>query len=202
MLSRVNRIPSSSQVRKTLAMAADFHWKIIFLLALGSEVWEPFQTSEAADVTPAPRLPAVTGKDLNGKPWKAPADFTADRTLVILGYEQEQQAAIDTWTAGMGLTQPGNTLPWVEMPVIDEPGMVMRWIIDTGMQRGIPNKDARSHVWTVYSDRKAFLKSCEIDSVNDIHVLVVARDGAILAKESGPHTDEAAARILKALSGE
>lgn len=161
-----------------------------------------FSTSEAVEAMPAPRLPAVTGKDLNGKPWKAPAEFPADRTLVILGYEQEQQAAIDTWTAGMGLTKPANSLPWVEMPVIDEPGMVMRWIIDAGMQRGIPGQAARSHVWTAYTDRKAFLKSCGIDSVTDIHVLVVARDGAILAMETGRHTDAAAARIAKVLRGE
>ena len=183
-------------------MATRFRWSSIALLALGSGAWEPFPTSEAADVTPAPRLPVVTGKDLNGKPWKAPADFPADRTLVILGYEQQQQAVIDTWTAGMELTKPGNTVPWIEMPVIDEPGMVMRWIIDAGMQSGIPGKDARSHVWTAYTDRKAFLTSCGIDSVQDIHVLVVARDGAILAMESGRHTDDAAARILRVLHGE
>lgn len=52
------------------------------------------------------------------------------------------------------------------------------------MQRGIPGQDARSHVWTAYTDRKAFLESCGIDSVNEIHVLVVTRDGAILAMES------------------
>jgi len=183
-------------------MATRRHSFIMGLSAIVSAALGAFPTSEAADVMPAPRLPAVTGKDLNGKPWKAPADFPADRTLVMLGYEQEQQAAIDTWTAGMKLTQPGNTLPWIEMPVIDEPGMVMRWIIDTGMQRGIPGKDARGHVWTAYTDRKAFLKSCGIDSVNDIHVLVVARDGAILAMETGRHTDDAAARILNVLRGE
>jgi len=182
-------------------MATHVRWSIIALLALVSGEWEPFPTSEAADVTPAPCLPTVTGKDLNGKPWKAPADFPADRTLVILGYEQEQQAAIDTWTAGMGLTKPGNTLPWIEMPVIDEPGMVMRWVIDTGMQSGILGKDARSHVWTAYTDRQAFLKSCGIDSMKDIHVLVAARDGAILAMETGRHTEDAAARILAALRG-
>ena len=97
-----------------------------FALALVAATLRLCSISEAADAMPAPRLPAVTGKDLNGKPWKAPADFPGDRTLVILGYEQEQQAAIDTWTAGLGLTQPANTLPWIEMPVIDEPGMVMR----------------------------------------------------------------------------
>ena len=182
-------------------MAARRRSCLVILSALVSAASGAFLTSEAADVTAAPRLPNVTGKDLNGKPWKAPADFAADRTLVILGYEQEQQAAIDTWTAGMGLTKPGNTLPWIEMPVIDEPGMVMRWVIDTGMRSGISGNEARSHVWTAYTDRKAFLKSCGIDSVNDIHVLVVARDGAILAMETGRHTDDAAARLLKVLCG-
>jgi len=183
-------------------MTNRFCWLIISLLA----VWIPAPgvalTSEAADVNAVPHFPTVNGKDLNGKPWKAPTHFPAERTLVILGFEQEQQAAIDTWTAGMALSQPGNTVPWIEMPVIDEPGMVMRWIIDTGMQRGIAGEDARSHVWTAYTDRKAFLRSCRIDSVNDIHVLVVTRDGAILAMESGRHTDAAAARLLTALRGD
>lgn len=183
-------------------MKARFRWFIIALLALGTATRDLLPTAEAADVTPAPRLPAVTGKDLNGVPWKAPAGFPADRTLVILGYEQEQQATIDTWASGMGLTEPGNRLPWIEMPVIDDPGMVMRWIIDTGMQRGIADKNARGHVWTAYTDRKAFLKSCGIDSVADIHVLVVARDGTILASETGRHSEAAAARVLKVLRDE
>jgi len=183
-------------------MTKRFLASILSLLAIGIAAPGVCSASEATDTMPAPRLPAVTGKDLNGKPWKAPADFPGDRTLVILGYEQEQQEAIDTWTAGMGLTKPENSLPWVEMPVIDEPGMVMRWIIDTGMQRGIPDQDIRSHVWTAYTDRKAFLKSCGIDSVSDIHVLVVDRAGRILAMETGRHTDAAAARIAKLLRGE
>jgi phosphoribosylformimino-5-aminoimidazole carboxamide ribonucleotide (ProFAR) isomerase len=137
--------------------------------------------------------------DATGKPWKAPADFPGDRTLVILGYEEEQQSAIDTWTTGMGLTQPTNTLAWIEMPVIDEPGMVMRWIIDTGMQRGIPDQEIRSHVWTVYTDRAKFQASCGIESMADIHVLVVARDGTILAGETGRHTEAAAARLRQVL---
>ena len=170
-----------------------------FALALVAATLRLCSISEAADAMPAPRLPAVTGKDLNGKPWKAPADFPGDRTLVILGYEQEQQEAIDTWTAGMGLTKPENPLPWVEMPVIDEPGMVMRWIIDTGMQRGIPDREIRSHVWTAYTDRTRFLASCGVDSMADIHVLVVARDGTILAMETGRHTDAAAARLRQVL---
>ena len=177
-------------------MTPRFSASLFGLLAIGSLGWPERPDARAAEM---PTLPAVAGKDLNGEPWKAPANLPGDRTLVILGCEQEQQAAIDTWTAGLGLTQPANTLPWIEMPVIDEPGMVMRWIIDTGMQRGIPDREIRSHVWTVYTDRAKFLASCGIDSMADIHVLVVARDGTILARETGRHTEAAAARLMQAL---
>lgn len=183
-------------------MTTRHHSAVIALLGTMAAAMGMFPRSEAADVMPGRRMPVVAGKDLNGKAWNAPAGFPAERTLVILGYEQEQQADIDTWTAGMGLARPDNTLPWVEMPVIDEPGMIMRWVIDTGMQRGIPGKDARSHVWTAYTDRKGFLKSCGIESMSDIHVLVVARDGTILAMESGRHSEDAATRLVKVLQGE
>ena len=180
-------------------MTPRYSASLLALLALGGLGWSDVPHALAAD---GPRLPPVTGKDLNGEPWQAPAEFPGDRTLVILGYEQEQQAAIDTWTAGMGLTQPANTLPWIEMPVIDEPGVVMRWIIDTGMQRGIPDREVRGHVWTAYTDRKKFLASCGIDSMLEIHVLVVARDGRILALEKGRHTEAAAARLRKVMGGD
>lgn len=175
---------------------------LVAMLAFGIVPWARTDRMMAADMPPRPRMPAVSGKDLNGKPWKAPAGLPADRTIVILGYEQEQQEAIDTWTAGMGLARPSNEWPWVEMPVIDEPGIVMRWIIDTGMQRGIPDKSARGRVWTAYTDRRKFLASCGIDSMEEIHVLVVARDGTILSMETGRYSEEAAARLLEVLQAE
>jgi len=178
------------------------HRSVVALLALGMAASGIPSNGEATAVKPGARLPVVTGKDLNGKAWKAPADFPGGRTLVILGYEQEQQKEIDTWTAALGLTRRGNQLPWVEMPVIDDPGVVMRWIIDTGMQRGIPDREIRSHVWTVYTERKAFLESCGIESVDAIHVLVVTREGEVLAMESGAYTDEAGRRLLAVVDSE
>jgi len=181
---------------------ADFFRSFAALLALGIAPWGVALKSEAAEVKSGARLPEVSGKDLNGKAWKAPTEFPGGRTLVILGYEEAQQKEIDTWTAGLGLTQRENKLPWIEMPVIDEPGVIMRWIIDTGMQRGIPDREIRSHVWTAYVERQAFLKSCGIESMRAIHVLVVTRAGDVLAMESGSYSKEAAARIRAVIGPE
>jgi len=145
------------------------------------------------------KMPAVSGKDLNGTPWSVPMGLPAERTLVLLGFDEPQQEAIDTWTQGLGLDQPSNTIPWVEMPLIENPGMFMRWFIDTGMRGGIKGRYQRSHVWTAYTDKKAFLQSCGITSESQIRVLVVDRTGRILQSESGEYTKEGAARILLAL---
>jgi ClpP class serine protease len=75
----------------------------------------------------------------------------------------------------------------------------MHWFIDTGMRGGIKDRFQRSHVWTAYTDKKAFLQSCGIKSENKIQVLVVDRTGRILHAESGEYTKEGAARILSAL---
>ena len=144
-------------------------------------------------------MPFTTGKDLNSVPWSVPKGLPAERTLVLIGFDEPQQAAIDTWTQGLGLDQPTNTIPWVEMPLIDNPGMFMRWFIDTGMRGGIKGRFQRSHVWTAYTDKKAFLNSCGITSEKDIRVLVVDRTGRIKASEAGGYTKEGAARLLKSL---
>jgi hypothetical protein len=85
------------------------------------------------------------------------------------------------------------------MPLIDNPGMFMRWFIDTGMRGGIKGRFQRSHVWTAYTDKKAFLQSCGITSESEIRVLVVDRSGEIIHSESGAYTKEGAAKLLKAL---
>ena len=106
------------------------------------------------------RMPGVTGKDLNGTPWVAPSGLPGDRTLVLVGFAESQQEAIDTWTQGLGLNASSNSIPWVEMPLIENPSMLMRWFINTGMRGGVKDQSIRSHIWTAYTDKKAFMRSC------------------------------------------
>ena len=140
-------------------------------------------------------FPRVSGKDLNNKPWTAPVDFPGERTLVVIAFEEVQQADVDTWTEGLGLSAPANNIPWIEMPLINNPGMLMRWFINTGMKGGIPNKEVRSHVWTAYTDKKAFMQACGMPSEKVIYALVVDRKGMILAMESGNYSKLAAVRL-------
>ena len=113
----------------------------------------------------------------------------------MIAFEEVQQADVDTWTEGLGLSAPANNIPWIEMPLINNPGMLMRWFINTGMKGGIPNKELRSHVWTAYTDKKAFMQACGMPSEKVIYALVVDRKGMILAMESGNYSKLAAVRL-------
>jgi hypothetical protein len=157
--------------------------------------------SAANAETPA-FFPQVSGKDLNYKPWTAPTDFPGARTLVLLAFQREQQGNVDTWTEGLGLNAPSNTYPWIEMPLIENPGMFMRWFINTGMRGGIPNKQVRSQVWTAYTNKKAFLQGCGLSSEKVVYALVVDRTGKIHAVEAGDYSKEAAERLAQSLRAE
>jgi hypothetical protein len=142
-------------------------------------------------------MPSSTGKDLNGTPWVVPEGLPGNETLILIGFDEPQQADIDTWTEELGLSSPSNHIPWIEMPLINNPGMFMRWFINTGMKGGIPSKEVRSHVWTAYTDKKAFMQSCGMPSEEVVYALVVNRKGKILAMEQGDFSKTAAARLMR-----
>lgn len=145
------------------------------------------------------RMPVMAGNDLNGRPWVVPAGLPGGKTLVLVGFEESQQEAIDTWTQGLGLNTSNNSIPWIEMPLIENPGMLMRWFINTGMRNGIKDPETRSHIWTAYTDKKSFMRSCGVVSDETIFAMVVDRSGQVLLIEQGTYSMGGETRLLKAL---
>ena len=133
-------------------------------------------------------FPSVSGKDLNGKSWIAPSGFPGERTLVVIGFEEEQQVGIDSWFEGMEVRDPASRISWIE-----------RWIINTGMRGGIPSKEVRAHVWTAYTKKKAFMEACGMTFTKDVYALVVDRSGKIIAMESGNYSKKGAEVLREAL---
>jgi hypothetical protein len=143
-------------------------------------------------------LPPITASDLNKKKISWPRDLTADRTLLIIAFDRAQQAQVDGWVAGLRLKAPGAP-PWYEVPLINNPGGIIRSFIDGGMRRGIPNVQDRAHVVTLYGDKKAVMKAMALTSEKTVHALVVDRTGRILARVSGAYSVADALLITRAL---
>ncbi len=144
-------------------------------------------------------FPVLHSKDLNGRELQLPHDLPGARTIVLVAWQREQQTNLDGWSAGLQLSN--GKLPWVELPVINDPGAIARWFINTGMRRGIKDHEVWQHVVTLYTSKAAFNAALGITSEKQVQALVVDRDGNVLAREIGDYTPEGAARLKAALQG-
>jgi hypothetical protein len=157
--------------------------------------------------TPA-RFPAVGGRTLLGLELALPGELPADRTLVVVAFKQWHQARVDRWiaravAAGVPPTTLGGTGPVpvavVEVPVLSSQWRPVRRFIDGGMTAGIGDPDVLARTITVYTNVAAFQRSLAILDSDDVHALVVTRDGAVLARGHGDPDDASWDAIASAL---
>ena len=142
-------------------------------------------------------LPQIESKDLDGRILHLPAELPGERTIVLVAFERKQQSNVDTWTKGLRLA--GNSLPWLELPVIDDPGALARWFIVIGMRRGIKEHALWHHVVTLYTDKEALKAALGIVSEKEVYAMVLDREGLVLSQVAGDCTEAGAAQILEAL---
>lgn len=148
-----------------------------------------------ADTAPVAHLPALQAKDLNGRMLALPKDLPGDRTIAIVALQREQQANVDTWTRGLKL--PESSLPWLELPVIDDPGAFARWFIAGGMRRGIRDHTLWQHVVTLYTRKADLKRALEIANESTVYVLVLDREGRVVERVSGDYSPAGAEQVLR-----
>ena len=140
------------------------------------------------------RFPEVRGRSLLGFEFALPRELPGELTLVVVAFERRQQDRVDRWiaravSAGLPPTVRGapGRLPLadVELPVLSSLWRPVRRMIDGGMTAGIGDPDVLARTITVYTDVRAFQAALGIPGSDDVHALVVRRDGTVLAHASG-----------------
>jgi len=154
------------------------------------------------------RFPAVGGRSLLGVEMALPHDLPAERTLVVAAFLRGQQARVDRWiaravAAGIPSTLRGATgvmpVAVVEVPVLSTAWRPARRFIDGGMTAGIGDPDVLARTITVYTNVAAFQRALAIPASDDVHALVVRRDGTVLARGTGDPDDASWAAVAAAL---
>jgi hypothetical protein len=144
------------------------------------------------------RMPTVTAESLSEKPFTLPAQLPAERSLVLVAFEREQQTALNTWVAGLNLND--GKLPWIETPVIAKPNALVRAFINGGMRSGIQDTAMRDRTITLYTDPVALRKDMGLSGDGKVvWVLVVDRAGQVHAKAEGVYSADKAKPLLEAL---
>ena len=148
----------------------------------------------------AAHFPVVKSDNLEGRTFILPTDFGGDRNVVFVAFQREQQKDVDTWVPFVTkqiAANPGTE--YYELPTIKRMISPMKWMINKGMSRGIPDKAAREHTITLYIDKEPFKKDLAITDEQSIHVLIVDRAGTVLWRTSGLFSDAKGAALAAAL---
>ena len=132
------------------------------------------------------RFPTVSGFNLNRQELEFPRDFRGDLNLLFVPFLQFQQTTVNTWIPFADkLESSFPELAYYELPTINALPALSRTFINEGMRAGIPNAKARERTITLYIDMARFMRALGIPSKNEIHILLVDRQGGILWRTTG-----------------
>jgi len=145
-------------------------------------------------------FPVVSGFNLNRQELVFPRDFEGKLNLVIVPFQQPQQAVVNTWipfAQELELKVPG--FMYYELPTIYEMPSFSRTFINEGMRAGIPDQTARERTITLYLDKEAFKSGLGISSEDEISLFLVDGDGKIYWRSSGGYTEAKAGELQAVL---
>lgn len=148
-------------------------------------------------------FPVVSGSNLQRVELEFPRDFAGELNLLFVPFYQRQQADVNTWLPfAEELEASRSDVVYYELPTIDERPALSRTFINEGMRAGIPSPKARERTVTLYIDLDAFTEATAIDTKDEIHILLVDREGQIRWRSRGPYTQAKGQRLVRFLDSE
>ncbi len=156
--------------------------------------------SEESMAQPAGTFPKLTASNLEKQALKLPEDFAGERNLLLIAFQREQQKNVDTWLQEMKRFDWAPDFRYYELPTIDKLNPVARWFINSGMRRGIPDRDARARTITLYLDKSSFRKVLNLPDEKQIYAVLIDRSGHVLWRAAGDFDEAKAASLEMALS--
>lgn len=142
------------------------------------------------------RLPSLNATRLDLRPVSFPQDLSPRPTLALVAFAKTQRAEIDSWIHGLRLHHDPS-IAWLKVPVLNDPGNPYER--DAAFERILkrhPAEADRSRLLPLFTDRDAFVRNAGLSGTEHAGVLVVARDGRVLARVEG-HFDEDKAQALR-----
>ena len=142
------------------------------------------------------RLPSPTARQLEQQHVARSPGFSGGRSLALVGFSSSHRSEIRSWIDGLRLEQ-GSPIPWVKMPVLNDPGNESeRSAIANRLRDGHSLSGYRSRLMPVFANRAEFVRAAGLSGSEHASVLVLTRDGRVLARAEGQF-DPAKAEALR-----
>lgn len=142
------------------------------------------------------RLPSPTAQQLLQR------QLSGGRTLALVGFDKNQRLEIHSWIDGLQLHREPQ-IPWVKMPVLKDPGSQdARSAIESRLAAGQASANPRVPVVPVFTDQKDFIRAAGLSGMDHASVLVLNRDGKVLARAEGRYDPDRAQALRETLTGQ
>ena len=143
------------------------------------------------------RLPQIAAQRLDQRPMVLPEGLPGQRTLAIVVFQKNQREEARSWIDGMHLRHDPS-IAWIKMPVYDDKASAQgrRDIVEALLARHASQSD-RALMVPVFADRDGFIRAARLSGTEHASVLVLDRNGTVLAKAEGLF-DEGKGQALRA----
>jgi hypothetical protein len=163
------------------------HQILAFILLALPCSWAASQTSNIS-----PALPPVTAYALDKAKVTLPADFAAPLNLLILSFQRDQQPAVDDWVRV--LPQGGPVQTWI-LPISPQENGLYRWWLNASLRGSLSPGQARRYTVPLYVNKARFLGALQVQSEQDIVLLLTDKAGHVVWRTAGPVTDSKRAAL-------
>jgi hypothetical protein len=144
------------------------------------------------------RLPSPTVKRLERQLFAEPPN---GRTLALVGFNQNQRVELHSWIDGLRLRQD-SPIAWVKMPVLKDPGTEdARSAIESQLLAGHAQKPHPAPLIPVFTNQNDFIRAAGLSGTDHASVLVLNRDGQVLARAEGRYDPAKAEALRETLAG-
>jgi hypothetical protein len=148
------------------------------------------------------RLPTLAAKRPDQQRMLLPQGLPAERTLALVAFQRGQRSEIQSWIDGLRLEED-RTISWLRMAVLNDPGNEQaREAIEARMSERLNSGADRSRVVRVFTDRDAFVRAAGLTSAEHAWVLVLNRDGKVLARAEGAFDEDKAHALRQTLQAQ
>lgn len=148
------------------------------------------------------RFPSVIGSNLHRQKLTLPEDFKGEQNLVLIAFQQWQQAQVDTWIPfARQLEETHPEVRYYELPTIRRLNALYRTFVNEGMRSGIPDPVARERTITLYLDKDRFRQALQLPSEDHIFVLLLDRQGTVMWRTEGAFAQDKGESLEAAVRG-
>lgn len=142
-------------------------------------------------------IPEAKVETLNKVKLTVPKDFTAERNVLLFSFGRDMQAPVDAWDAALAPDRDGAAVQVYNMPLIPNPGAIVRGFISGGMRGIYEDKAVRDRVIVMYVEEKTYFPALGVTDKTAPLIVVTDKAGVEVGRVQGNLSDALLADVRK-----